>query len=271
MFYLTKEDWEMYILPKLNEARAFLNEFKYLKKIYSTMKFITIELKIYNPIVLSTSMIYFHQFCVLQDFNLSSIEKYNNRLYFISACLFIATKSTNHLVSINKIIKIIQQILKKKFPEKNIFEDEIKNNILNYELKILETLGFNLNIETPYKFYGVIKQYLMKKENKINCNITKLTDVLNFYINDTFILPLHLYFTPNVIAISCFLFLKKNFHLDSINLKEIMNLSEYLIDIKEVKECYNLFKKIYINESQIINSNSDSLSSLSTRFSKKED
>ena len=260
MFYLTKEDWEMYILPKLNEARAFLNEFKYLKKIYSTMKFITLELKIYNPIVLSTSMIYFHQFCVLQDFNLSSIEKYNNRLYFISACLFIATKSTNNLVPINKIIKIIQQILKKKFPEQNIFE-----------LKILEALGFNLNIETPYKFYGVIKQYLMKKENKINCNITKLTDVLNFYINDTFILPLHLYFTPNVIAISCFLFLKNNFHLDSINLKEIMNLSEYLIDIKEIKECYNLFKKIYINESQIINSNSDSLSSLSTRFSKKED
>ena len=173
-------------------------------------------------------------------------------------------------MSINKIIKINQQILKKKFPEKNIFEDEIKNNILNYELKILETLGFNLNIETPYKFYGVIKQYLMKKENKINCNINKLTDVLNFYINDSFILPLHLYFTPNVIAISCFLFLKNNFHLDSINLKEIMNLSEYLIDIKEVKECYNLFKKIYINESQIINSNSDSLSSLSTRFSKKE-
>ena len=260
----------MYILPKLNEARAFLNEFKYLKKIYSTMRSITLKLKIYHPIVFSTSMIYFHQFCVLQDFNLSSIEKYNNRLYFISACLFIATKSTNNLVPINKIIKIIQQILKKKFPEQNIFEDEIKKNIFNYELKILETLGFNLNIETPYKFYGVIKQYLMNKENKINCNITKLTDVLNFYINDSFILPLHLYFTPNVIAISCFLFLKNNFHLDSINLKEIMNLSEYLIDIKEVKECYNLFKKIYINESQIINSNSDSLSSLSTRFSKKE-
>ena len=67
MFYLTKEDWEMYILPKLNEARSFLSEFKYLKKIYSTMKFITLELKIYHPIVLSTSMIYFHQFCVLQD------------------------------------------------------------------------------------------------------------------------------------------------------------------------------------------------------------
>ena len=271
MFYLTKEDWEMYILPKLNEARSFLVEFKYLKKIYSTMKFITLELKIYHPIVLSTSMIYFHQFCVLEDFNLSSIEKYNNRLYFISACLFIATKSTNHLVSINNIIKIIQQIFKKKFPEKNIFDDEIKNNILNYEFKILETLGFNLNIETPYKFYGVIKQYLMNKENIINYNITKLTDVLNFYINDSFILPLHLYFTPNVIAISCFLLLKNNFHLDSINLKEIMNLSEYLIDIKEVKECYNLFKKIYINESQIINSNSDSLRSLSTTISKKDD
>ena len=140
MFYLTKEDWEMYILPKLNEARAFLNEFKYLKKIYSTMRSITLELKIYHPIVLSTSMIYFHQFCVLQDFNLSSIEKYNNRLYFISACLFIATKSTNNLVSINTIIKVNQQILKEKFPEKNIFEDEIKNNILNNKLIILEYL-----------------------------------------------------------------------------------------------------------------------------------
>ena len=271
MFYLTKEDWEMYILPKLNEARAFLNEFKYLKKIYSTMRSITLKLKIYHPIVFSTSMIYFHQFCVLQDFNLSSIEKYNNRLYFISACLFIATKSTNNLVSINKIIKINQQILKKKFPEKNIFEDEIKNNILNYELKILETLGFNLNIETPYKFYGVLKQYLMKNKNNINYDITKLTDALNYYINDSFILPLHLYFTPNVIAISCFLLLKNNFHLDSIKLKEIINLSKYLIDIKDVKECYNLFKKIYINESQINNLNNDSQSSLSTTFSKKND
>ena len=271
MFYLTKEDWEMYILPKLNEAKAFLNEFKYLKKIYSTMRSITLKLKIYHPIVFSTSMIYFHQFCVLQDFNLSSIEKYNNRLYFISACLFIATKSTNNLVSINTIIKVNQQILKEKFPEKNIFEDEIKNNILNYELKILETLGFNLNIETPYKFYGVLKQYLMKKKNNINCDITKLTDALNYYINDSFILPLHLYFTPNVIAISCFLLLKNNFHLDSIKLKEIINLSKYLIDIKDVKECYNLFKKIYINESQINNLNNDSQSSLSTTFSKKND
>ena len=50
-----------------------------------------------------------------------------------------------------------------------------------------------------------------------------------------------------------------------------MNLSEYLIDIKEIKECYNLFKKIYINESQINNSNNDSLRSLSTTFSKKDD
>jgi hypothetical protein len=235
------------------------------------MRSITLKLKIYHPIVFSTSMIYFHQFCVLQDFNLSSIEKYNNRLYFISACLFIATKSTNNLVSINKIIKLNQQILKKKFPEKNIFEDEIKNNILNYELKILETLGFNLNIETPYKFYGVLKQYLIKKKNNINCDITKLTDALNYYINDSFILPLHLYFTPNVIAISCFLLLKNNFHLDSIKLKEIINLSKYLIDIKDVKECYNLFKKIYINESQINNLNNDSQSSLSTTFSKKND
>ncbi len=50
-----------------------------------------------------------------------------------------------------------------------------------------------------------------------------------------------------------------------------MNLSKYLIDIKDVKECYNLFKKIYINESQINNINNDSQSSLSTTFSKKDD
>jgi hypothetical protein len=271
MFYLTKEDWEMYILPKLNEARTFLNEFKYLKKIYSTMKFIISNLKIYNQIVLSTSMIYYHQYCVLQDFNLTSLENYH-KFYFISACLFIATKSTNHLVSINQVIKIIQQIFEKKFPEKKILDDEIKNNILNYELKILDALGFNLNIETPYKFFGVIKQYLITKQDSIiNHNINKLIEVLNCYINDTFILPLHLYFTPNVIAISSFLVLKNYLHLDSINLKEIMNLSEYLIDINEVNECYNLFRKIYIDESQLINSKSDSLKSLSTTISKNEE
>ena len=240
MVYLTQEEWNNYFVPKLFEDNeVFNNELKFIKNIFSIMKTINS-----NPLILSTSMIYFHKYCCyltfnnILNFNLSPIDK----LIISGSCIFIATKSTNHLISVSFIINKIKEILIKKLPNLNIEKETIKQLIFEKEFEILKSIEFCANVELPYKFILKLKNYFQKN---INISSDILIKCCCQYINDSFFFPFSLYYTSNIISISIVKIMKEKFNLVDINLNDVIYLSEYKIDINELNECFLLLQKFF--------------------------
>ena len=243
MVYLTEDDWKKYFLPRLFEDNeSYINELKFIKNIYSIMSFINSKLKISNQIILSTSMVYFHKYYIKKlkniIINLSLIDK----LIICGSCIFIATKTTNHLIRISLIINVIKDIIIHKLSNLNLDNESIKKMIFEKEFDILNSLEFCANVELPYKFVLRLKNYF---EENINISSDILIKSCCQYINDSFFFPVSLFYTPNTISISCINIMKEKFNLVDINLNHIISLSEYKIDLNELNECYLILKKLF--------------------------
>ena len=63
-------------------------------------------------------------------------------------------------------------------------------------------------------------------------------------MKDSFILPLSLYYTPNVITISCIKILRERYNLQFINIKELISLSDYTIDEEDIDQCASFIRKL---------------------------
>ena len=245
MIYLTKDDFNNLILSKLQENSSFLEQFSELYKLYSALHIFT--RKIYTYInqneqtnLFISAMSIFHRYRICSNFSLSKYS--SEELYIIlGACLFIAQKATNILGrSLDYLSKFIQQLILKKEQNKKIEINEIANKIKEIEMEILISIGFNIYTDFPFPFFNKIKTFL---SNSI-INLDNFITLLNYFIKDSFILPLSLYYTPNVITISCLVILKQKYNLKNINLKEFISLSEYNLDEGEIKECASLIQKL---------------------------
>jgi len=245
MIYLTKEDWNNLILPKFATEELFNQEFSELSKIYNCIHFFT--RKIFNrpneqQSVLIAAQIIFHKFQICSDF---SLNKYSSEeLYILSgACICIGQKAINILATkIEDISIFIKQIINKKNPTTIVEVNDLNKKLIKKEFDILTSIGFNIEIDSPFLFFNTFKKYLSKSE----LNSENFIILLNYIIKDSFILPLSLYYTPNVIAISCIQLLKEKYHLNFINITELISLSEYQISDEEIRECASFIKKLEI-------------------------
>ena len=251
MIYLTKEDWNNLILSKLSEQASFNEQFLELVKIHKTLHIITT--KMYQPneenkslinMVFIGGMTLFHKYRICSDF---SLKKYSSdELYvLIGACIFIAQKSLNILIArLAFITKFIEQLILNKEPTKKVINKELKEKIKNKEMEILTTLGFNIDIDLPFSFLNKAKKQI--SNSNFLLNIDNVFKLLNIFMSDSLILPLSLYYTPNIITISCILALKQKYNLKNINIKELISVSEYDLDEKEIQDCVALIKKIEV-------------------------
>jgi hypothetical protein len=257
MIYLTKEDWNNLILSKLSEQASFNEQFLELVKIHKTFHFFTT--KMYQPneenkslinMVFIGGMTLFHKYRICSDF---SLNKYSSEETYIliGACLFIGQKAINVLKArLIDVSKFIEKLILSKEPTKKVNIKKLKEKIKNKELEILTTLGFNIDVDLPISFIKDIKKKL--SENKLNLNIDNTLTLLNIFIEDSLILPLSIYYTPNIITISCVLALKQRYNLTNINIKELIALSEYDLDKQEIQDCFALINKIIIAKSDFI-------------------
>ena len=245
MIYLTKDDFDNLILSKLKENSSFIEQFSELYKLYSALHLFT--RKIYTYInqneqtnLFISAMSIFHRYRICSNFSLSKYS--SEELYIIlGACLFIGQKATNILgISLDFLSKFIQQLVLKKEQNKKIEINEIINKIKEKELEILISIGFNIYTDFPFPFFNKIKTFLSNS----NINLENFITLLNYFIKDSFILPLSLYYTPNVITISCVFILKQKYNLKNINLKELISLSEYDLDEGDIKECASIMQRL---------------------------
>ena len=243
MVYLTKENWNNLILSKLENEESFKNEFNELFKIYNAVHLFV--RKIYSkPVeqqnILNAVLIIFHKYRLCSGF---SLNKYSSEeLYIIlGSILFIGQKAINILkIKIDNISFFIKQLINKKNPTINVDINDLNKQIIQKEYDILTTIGFNIEIDSPFLFFYKLKKYLSKSE----LNSANFITLLNYRIKDSFILPLSLYYTPNTIAISCVKVLKEKYKLNFINIKELISLSEYKIEDEDIDQCSSLIKKI---------------------------
>jgi len=246
MIYLTKDDWNKFIFPKISDSNYFNIELKNIKKIYSLMSFINSKIKFSNQIILSTSMIFFHKYYLQKNLNLKNISSID-KLILCGSCIFISTKATNNLISINSLIKIIKEIINIKLSNITLNEDSIKNLLIQSEYAILESISFDLNIDLPYKFILQLKDYFNKK---INISSELLIKSSCQFINDSFHFPFCLFYSPNTIAIACIKLMIEKYKLYDINLDEIILKSEYKIEKNDVDVCFYLMEKFYIKNNE---------------------
>ena len=243
MIYLTKENWNNLILSKLENEESFKNEFNELFKIYNAVHLFV--RKIYSkPVeqqnILNAVLIIFHKYRLCSGF---SLNKYSSEeLYIIlGSILFIGQKAINILkIKIDNISFFIKQLINKKNPTINVDINDLNKQLIEKEYDILTTIGFNIEIDSPFLFFYKLKKYLSKSE----LNSANFITLLNYRIKDSFILPLSLYYTPNTIAISCVKVLKEKYKLNFINIKELISLSEYKIEDEDIDQCSSLIKKI---------------------------
>jgi hypothetical protein len=243
MIYLTKENWNNLILSNLNNEESFKKEFIELYKIYNAVHFFS--RKIYTGAneqqnTLIAAQIIFHKFRICSGF---SLNKYSSEEFYIilAACLFIGQKAINILkIKIDDIASSIKQIINKKNPTINIDINDLNKKIIQKEYEILTSIGFNIEIDSPFRFFNKLKNYLSKSE----INSENFIKLLNYILKDAYILPLSLYYTPNTIAISCVKILREKYKLNFINIKELISLSEYNIEHGDIIQCSTLIEKL---------------------------
>ena len=159
----------------------------------------------------------------------------------MAACLFIGQKAINILkIKIDDIASSIEQFINKKNPTINVDINDLNKKIIQKEYEILTSIGFNIEIDSPFRFFNKLKNYLSKSE----INSENFIKLLNYILKDAYILPLSLYYTPNTIAISCVKILREKYKLNFINIKELISLSEYNIELGDIIQCSTLIEKL---------------------------
>ena len=260
MIYLTKEDWSNIILPKISNEESFKQMFLDFYKINNAFNVFTRKIytkqSVQNYVFIAAEII-FHKYAVCSKFYYNEYSP--EELYILlGACIYIGQRAINILnIKIDNISFFIKQLINKKNQNqtKKVDIKDLNKKIIQKEYDILTSIGFNIEIDSPFFFFNKLKNHISKFE----LNSANFITLLNYLIKDSFILPLSLYYTPNIITISCVQTLREKYNLNFIDIKEIISLSEYSIDDTEIQQCTLLIKKIEaaINEKKNQNNNNN--------------
>ena len=258
MDYLTKEDWNCFLLPKICDDKSFSEHLKENIKIQNS--FIRLinniinsqknsEKKLFQRILIS-SMIYYYKYILFNNISHSDLSSLDKLVLFCSS-IFLSFKEANKLIHINILSSKFQPFFKKF----KIFEiEEIRNLIIQKEFDILMSIEFNINIDSPYGLLNYIKLYLTKLQ-KGNEAIVRIINYINLNLNDSILFPLCLYYTPKEILFSCILLVKKEYKLDFININDLIKLTKCQIEIDNINKCALYISKIKKCKNDLIEKN----------------
>ena len=245
MVYLTKDDWNKFMLSKLDKEEIFKKECLELYNIYNAFQLLC--RKIYaspneQQNVFIAAMIIFHKYRICSNL---SLKQYSSEEIYVlmGACLFIGQRAINVLkINLENIAIFINQLINNKNQIQINFLNinDLNKKLIQKEFDILSSIGFNIDIDSPYQFFSKLKYYFSKSE----ISSPNFVILLSYIIKDSLILPLSLYYTPNVIAISCIKIIVEKFNINFINIKDLISLSDYALDDKEIDECMMFIQKI---------------------------
>jgi hypothetical protein len=251
MTYLTEEDWEKYLLPKLTDDESFSEELNQIKKCQNIMIIILdILFKKAKPSQLKTkqkilycSMVFYYKYTLFYGISLKDLGEIE-RLILCSACLLLGFKAiTFKIFDIQQLSLIIHEILNNS--NKKLTKEELKDEIMQKEFDLLNALGFDINIDIPYSYFPLLSFYLKKCNETNNYVLSEINVLLNEYVQNSMLFPLYLYYSPYEIFFGCiYLIKKKKTIFNFIDLNELKQLAKTDIDNDNICQCSKYISKI---------------------------
>lgn len=240
MKYLREDEWSEVVthISEDSNRKAFEKIFKMMNVIWTNIQGTKV-----SQLVISTAMIYFHRYFLINNFE---IERDIDKILICSSCLFIAVKSTNSFLHLEKMVETVWNLINKKSPGK-YSKDFIAEGILSHEFLVLSSFGFDCNWDLPYLFIPKIKNVIA---SSIKADLHKVCTLWTYYINDSYVLPICLYYTPEVIAFST-LGLLCEVHNIKIDLTDafaavgIVNIAH-----RDIEDCSKALRLIYKQSEQ---------------------
>jgi hypothetical protein len=251
MTYLTEEDWEKYLLPKLTDEESFSEELNQIKKCQNIMIIILdILFKKAKPSQLKTkqkilycSMVFYYKYTLFYGISLKDLGEIE-RLILCSACLLLGFKAiTFKIFDIQQLSLIIYGILNNS--NKKLTKEELKDEIMQKEFDLLNALGFDINIDIPYSYFPLLSFYLKKCNETNDYVLSEINVLLNEYVQNSMLFPLYLYYSPYEIFFGCIYLIKqKKTIFNFIDLNELKQLAKTDIDNDNICQCSKYISKI---------------------------
>lgn len=222
---------------------------------------------------LSTAMVFFHKFFLYKKVFSHDYTKYLT----CCTCVFLSLKVSNLMVPLDKLIdNFLILYFRDKYKKLSINEkliSEISNKIFQIEFEILNAIGFDLNVDLPYQYIYLMKSYF--QENFQAEFYNRFILIITSFINDSFKIPVCLFYEPLLIFLSCIYLVQVYFNIQLKDKEEVkwFQLIDKSVKFEEIVEISNKIKMIYdySNNNNNNNNNSNKSSSASLDLIKKEE
>ena len=200
---------------------------------------------------ISTAMVFFHKFFIFKKGFIDDFEKYLT----CASCILLAVKVCNQLTPLEELVKFFLKQYNRQKSLNIAITDELVfdtcEKVCQREFEILNSIGFDLNVDLPYKYVLSMKSYYFDYLKN-----HKLMIITNNFINDSFKLPLCLYFDPLLVALASLYLVSIYFKLSLPDTKEGIKWFKILdnnIELKEIISLSEMINNIYkfCNESKV--------------------
>ncbi|KAL9240148.1 hypothetical protein vseg_014400 [Gypsophila vaccaria] len=210
----------------------------YLRKSYCTfLQDLGMRLKV-PQVTIATAIIFCHRFYLRQS------HARNDRKTVATACMFLAGKVEETPRPLKDVILVSYEIIHKKDPaafqkikQKEVFEQQ-KELILIGERVVLATLGFDMNVQYPYKpLVEAIKKFKVAQHT--------LAQVAWNFVNDGLRTSLCLQFKPHHIAAGAIFLAAKFLRVKLPSDGEKVWWQEFDVTPRQLEEVSNQMLELY--------------------------
>lgn len=214
--------------------------------VHSLITKITISLRI-PQVCISTAMIFFHKFSLINYVFSSEEDKEETAL----ACLFLSTKVNNYLISLTRLVPVYLQVISSigitdvSMKEKTLETiSELSERVMEKEFAVLKTIGFDLNVDLPYVYLEKMKIYFNE-----HINNDKHIKIIYNFLNDSFKLPVSLYYSPLKVSLACIYLFSYHFKTNLPDMndgKKWYKILDDTIELNEITEIGSIINNIYV-------------------------
>lgn len=184
-------------------------------------------------------MMLFHKYTVIKEKHDETAEDIESL-----TCMFLASKCCNQLIRLNDLVRqflsTTQPELKGPNKEKIL---QISEKVCEIEFEILQKIGFDLAFDLPYQYLDSLLNYVL-----VYLKNPKFLLISTNFLNDSFKIPICLYYPPQVVAMAAVHLTKEMFFVTMPETTEGLKWYELIsrnVDYSLVKDVAEIISSSY--------------------------
>jgi hypothetical protein len=182
--------------------------------------------------VFGTSMTLFHYYTYFKSF------REFDKIQLAVASVFLGCKLHSIFLNIEEAHKDYNE-LKASSLGMNGSLNQMPFDVVKFEIELLNILGFELEIPTPYG-------YIIEYARKLKLIDTEKERIINIAFNiahDSYRRPVSVYYTPKQIALACLYIAINLTHEEGMQVSELPNAEIY--NIHEINKCTDVLLSLF--------------------------